>query len=237
MKHITTYNEFVNEGKITRFILKSILQVTGYINILAQKIKGNYFPFRFKDKKLESELTNTTIDIIDVVFTNALKMRISKKINNEVYNTSFSEYIKLKSGIDVYKSSEDIIDKLKIENLIVSDNEDIKQKQVEKLNQSIELFKKIISIVKMVDDSVFEHQKFLNELKELTEIMKELDPRNPKTFDRSKEETLGHFDKALSHLDDMQAPKELDDILDKISKYGMDSLTPKEKEDLNTWSK
>jgi hypothetical protein len=89
----------------------------------------------------------------------------------------------------------------------------------------------------MVDDSVFEHQKFLNELKELTEIMKELDPRNPKIFNRSKEETLSHFDKALSHLDDMQAPKELDDILDKISKYGMDSLTPKEKEDLNTWSK
>lgn len=237
MKHITTYNEFINEGKVSQFILKRIFEFSGLLSILAQKLKRTYIPFKFKDKKLESKVQDDIIKIIDAIFTNCLKMFISKKVKGDMYKIGFSEYVKSKTGIEVYQLSEEVLNFLKPDNLILSDNEELKSKQLLKLEDTIKGFKKIESMVKMLDDETLEYKKMMDELKELTEIMKELDPRNPKIFNRTKEETLGHFDKALSHLDDMQAPKELDDILDKISKYGMDSLTHKEKEDLNTWSK
>lgn len=236
MKHLTTYNQF-NEGKITQFILKTVLNVAGSISIICQKIKRTHIPFKFKDKKFEAKMEKNIIEILDGIFTNAIKMWLSKSFYDKLYKTSFSEYLKTEENIDVYTLSDEVIKGLTPENIILSSDEKIKENQIEKLNTTIEGFKKIVAIVKMFDDNILEEQKLDQQFKELGELMKELDPRNPKIFNRDKEETLGHFDKALKHVNSMNAPKELDDILDKVSKFGMDSLTKKEKEDLDNWSK
>jgi len=91
-----------------------------------------------------------------------------------------SDLIKTRTGVDVYQLSDDILDKLKIENIKIHPG---------------------------------------------------------RMHLRNEEDTLNAFDKVGSKLDDMTSPKELDDILDKISKYGMSSLTSQEKADLEKLSK
>jgi len=56
---------------------------------------------------------------------------------------------------------------------------------------------------------------------------------------RDKEETLDVLGKGLEKIDKMQNPdaKHLDDLLDKVAEYGIDSLTDREKEDLEKHSK
>jgi hypothetical protein len=86
-----------------------------------------------------------------------------------------------------------------------------------------------------LNDEIEDDRQFMKDLKDLGELFKGLYPRTMHLGD--KDDTLAAFDKVGSKLDDIQEPKELDDILDKISKFGMSSLTEKEKDDLEKLSK
>ena len=147
--------------------------------------------------------------------------------------TSLSDLIKTRTGIDVYQLADSILDILKIENIKVPDGKE--EETNELLKGSIELIKKMTSFVKNIDDEIEDDRQFRRDLAELGELFKGLDPRTMHL--RDKDDTLAAFDKVGSKLDDMQEPKELDYILDKISKFGMSSLTSKEKDDLEKLSK
>ena len=122
---------------------------------------------------------------------------------------------------------------LKIENIKVPEG---KEEETNKtLQQAINTTKKMISFIKRIDDEIEDDRQFSKDLADLGELFKGLDPRTMHL--RDEEETLANFDKVGSKLDDMQEPKELDYILDKISKFGMSSLTSQEKADLEKLSK
>ena len=58
MSRIKKYEDFLNEGKITQFVLKTLLNTSGYIQSIIKRIKGTYIPFTFKDKKVENDFEN-----------------------------------------------------------------------------------------------------------------------------------------------------------------------------------
>lgn len=240
MKHLKKYKAF-NEGKTSQFIMTNIMVVINLVGSLVKKIKGTYVPLSFKDKTMERKALKDIMTIFDYAFFDMLKYYLSKKYKQEAMKTSFTELIKSRSGVDVYKLIDSIISNFKEENIIFSSDPAKMNKQKEYLKETIAVVMKFKSSFKQIDDDVLESQELMNQLKELTELMKKLDPREIENHrNRSKEETLAAFDDVKSHLDDMEyqanKPKELDDILDKISEYGIESLSAKEKEDLIKYS-
>lgn len=230
---IKKYDDFINEGKISQFVIKALLTTSAIVQKTIKKIKGGYTPLEFKDKKIEKDVTNKIIELFDYATFDTLKYHFSKKQKAAAYNTSLSDLIKTRTGVDVYQLSDYILDKLKIENIKiqVGKEEEINQK----LQTAIDTVKKMTALIKRIDDEIEDDKQFMRDLSELGELFKGLDPRTMHL--RDEEDTLDAFDKVGSKLDDMTSPKELDDILDKISKYGMTSLTAKEKEDLEKLSK
>lgn len=233
MSRIKKYDDFLNEGKITQFVLKTLLTTSGYIQSVIKRMKGNYTPFSFKDKKMERLFMNKTIELFDYSVFDSVKYHFTKKQKEVANKTSLSDLIKTRTGIDVYQLADSILDILKIENIKVPDGKE--EETNELLKGSIELIKKMTSFVKNIDDEIEDDRQFRRDLAELGELFKGLDPRTMHL--RDKDDTLAAFDKVGSKLDDMQEPKELDYILDKISKFGMSSLTSKEKDDLEKLSK
>lgn len=230
---IKKYDDFINEGKISQFVIKALLTTSAIVQKTIKKIKGGYTPLEFKDKKIEKDVTNKIIELFDYATFDTLKYHFSKKQKAAADNTSLSDLIKTRTGVDVYQLSDYILDKLKIENIKiqVGKEEEINQK----LQTAIDTVKKMTALIKRIDDEIEDDKQFMRDLSELGELFKGLDPRTMHL--RDEEDTLDAFDKVGSKLDDMTSPKELDDILDKISKYGMTSLTAKEKEDLEKLSK
>lgn len=236
MKYLNNYSKF-NEGKISQFFLKNILRAIGFIKETVNKIKGIYIPFRFNDKELSKSIEDRIIKLMDYAVFDAIKSHISKKVRQEVFSTSFSEYIKSRSGVDVLELCESLLNDLNEDNVKWSDNPDIKEKQKEKLEIFIQTVNKFKSVIKKLDEEILENQKLDKEIEELAEMFKKLDPRNPENLMRSKEDSLEVFGEVGQHLDKMTSQKELDDILDKVSRWGIDSLTNKEREDLEKYSK
>jgi hypothetical protein len=233
MKKIKKYEDFLNEGKITQLLFKVLLTTSGYIQSVIKRMKGNYTPFEFKDKKMEKLFMNKTIELFDYSVFDSVKYHFTKKQKEAANKTSLSDLIKTRTGIDVYQLADSILDLLKIENIKVPEGKE--EETNELLKNSIELIKKMNSFIKKIDDEIEDDKQFRRDLAELGELFKGLDPRTMHL--RDKDDTLAAFDKVGSKLDDMQEPKELDDILDKISKFGMSSLTEKEKDDLEKLSK
>lgn len=230
---IKKYDDFINEGKISQFVIKALLTTSAIVQKTIKKIKGGYTPLEFKDKKIEKDVTNKIIELFDYATFDTLKYHFSKKQKASADNTSLSDLIKTRTGVDVYQLSDYILDKLKIENIKipVGKEEEINQR----LQTAIDTVKKMTALIKRIDDEIEDDKQFMRDLSKLGELFKGLDPRTMHL--RDEEDTLDAFDKVGSKLDDMTSPKELDDILDKISKYGMTSLTEKEKEDLEKLSK
>ena len=233
MSRIKKYDDFLNEGKITQFVLKTLLTTSGYIQSVIKRMKGNYTPFSFKDKKMEKDFENKLFELFDYSVFDSVKYHFNKKQKQAADKTSLSDLIKTRTGIDVYQLADSILDILKIENIKVPDGKE--EETNELLKGSIELIKKMTSFVKNIDDEIEDDRQFRRDLAELGELFKGLDPRTMHL--RDKDDSLEAFDKVGSKLDDMQEPKELDYILDKISKFGMSSLTSKEKDDLEKLSK
>ena len=230
---IKKYDDFINEGKISQFVIKALLTTSAIVQKTIKKIKGGYTPFEFKDKKIEKDVTNKIIELFDYVTFDTLKYHFSKKQKAAADNTSLSDLIKTRTGVDVYQLSDDILDKLKIENIKIQVGKEEEMNKV--LQTSIDTVKKITALIKKIDDEIEDDRQFMRDLSELGELFKGLDPGRMHL--RNEEDTLNAFDKVGSKLDDMTSPKELDDILDKISKYGMSSLTSQEKADLEKLSK
>jgi hypothetical protein len=233
MKKIVEYKDFINEGKISQFVLNAIFTTQGYASMFIKKLKGGYIPFDFKDKKLEKKLQSQIIELFDYALFDNLKYHFGKKYRETAKKTSLSDLIKTRSGVDVYQLADSILDELKIENIKIPVGKE--KKTTETLEKSIETVKKLIAIVKKTDDEIEDEKQFIKDLAELGELFKGLDPRTMHL--RDKDDSLAAFDKVGSKLDDMQEPKELDYILDKISKFGMSSLTSQEKADLEKLSK
>jgi len=230
---IKKYDDFINEGKISQFVIKALLTTSAIVQKTIKKIKGGYTPLEFKDKKIEKDVTNKIIELFDYATFDTLKYHFSKKQKAAADNTSLSDLIKTRTGVDVYQLSDYILDKLKIENIKIPVGKEEEMNQ--RLQTAIDTVKKMTALIKRIDDEIEDDKKFMRDLSELGELFKGLDPRTMHL--RDEEDTLDAFDKVGSKLDDMTSPKELDDILDKISKYGMTSLTAKEKEDLEKLSK
>lgn len=230
---IKKYDDFINEGKISQFIIKALLTTNAIVQKTIKKIKGGYTPLEFKDKKIEKDVTNKIIELFDYATFDTLKYHFSKKQKAAADNTSLSDLIKTRTGVDVYQLSDYILDKLKIENIKIQVGKEEEMNQ--RLQTAIDTVKKMTALIKRIDDEIEDDKQFMRDLSELGELFKGLDPRTMHL--RDEEDTLDAFDKVGSKLDDMTSPKELDDILDKISKYGMTSLTAKEKEDLEKLSK
>lgn len=236
MKYLNNYSKF-NEGKISQFFLKNILRSIGFVKETVNKIKGIYMPFRFNNKELNKSIEDRIIKLMDYTVFDVIKSHISKKVRQEVFSTSFSEYIKSRSGVDILELCESLLNDLNEDNVEWSDNLDIKEKQKEKLEIFIQTVNKFKSVIKKLDDEILENQKLDKEFEELGEMFKKLDPRNAENLMRSKEDSLEVFGEVGQHLDKMTSQKELDDILDKASRWGIDSLTNKEREDLEKYSK
>ena len=226
----------MNEGKVSQSILSGIFTVVNMLQAISKKIKGTYVPLKFKDKTIDRKVYKSLMILMDYSLFDTLKYYLSKKYRDQANDTSFTELIKTRSGIDIYLVIDSIILSMKEDNILFSNNPETKSKQELKLKETLETVKKFKSVFKKVDDNIIELQDMNRQFKELGEIMKGLDPRNPKNLSRDTEDTLSVFDAGLKHINKMQQPKELDDILDKISKYGIDSLTDKEKEDLDKHS-
>jgi hypothetical protein len=233
MSRIKKYEDFLNEGKITQLLFKVLLTTSGYIQSVIKRMKGNYTPFEFKDKKMEKLFMNKTIELFDYSVFDSVKYHFTKKQKEAANKTSLSDLIKTRTGIDVYQLADSILDLLKIENIKVPEGKE--EETNELLKNSIELIKKMNSFIKKIDDEIEDDKQFRRDLAELGELFKGLDPRTMHL--RDKDDTLAAFDKVGSKLDDMEEPKDLDYILDKISKFGMSSLTGKEKDDLEKLSK
>lgn len=233
MSRIKKYEDFLNEGKVTQLVFKVLLTTSSYIQSVIKRIKGNYTPFSFKDKNMEKLFMNKTIELFDYSVFDSIKYHFTKKQKEVANKTSLSDLIKTRTGIDVYQLADSILDLLKIENIKIPEGKE--EETNELLKGSIDLIKKMTSFIKKIDDEIEDDKQFRRDLAELGELFKGLDPRTMHL--RDKDDTLETFDKVGSKLDDMQEPKELDDILDKISKFGMSSLTSKEKDDLEKLSK
>lgn len=233
MRKIVKYEDFLNEGKISQFLFKVLLNTSGYIQSVIKRIKGTYIPFDFKDKKMEKDFENKLFELFDYSVFDSFKYHFNKKQKETANKTSLSDLIKTRTGIDVYQLADSILDLLKIENIKVPEG---KEEETNKtLQKAIDTTKKMISFIKKIDDEIEDDKQFRRDLAELGELFKGLDPRTMHL--RDEEDTLDTFDKVGSKLDDMQEPKELDYILDKISKFGMSSLTSQEKSDLEKLSK
>jgi len=233
MSRIKKYDDFLNEGKITQFVLKALLNTSGFIQSIIKRIKGTYIPFTFKDKKLENDFENKMFELFDYSVFDTIKYHFTKNQKEMANKTSLSDLIKSRTGVDVYQLSDSILDLLKIENIKFAEGKEEEANKV--LQNAIDTTKKMISFIKKIDDEIEDDRQFMKDLKDLGELFKGLDPRTSNL--RDKDDTLAAFDKVGSKLDDMQEPKELDNILDKISKFGMSSLTEKEKADLEKLSK
>jgi hypothetical protein len=233
MKKIKKYEDFLNEGKISQFVFKVLLNTSGYIQSIIKRIKGTYIPFTFKDKKVENDFENKMFELFDYSVFDTIKYHFTKNQKEMANKTSLSDLIKSRTGTDVYQLSDSILDLLKIENIKVPEGKEEETNKV--LQNAIDTTKKMTSFIKKIDDEIEDDRQFMKDLKDLGELFKGLDPRTSNL--RDKDDTLAAFDKVGSKLDDMQEPKELDDILDKISKFGMSSLTEKEKDDLEKLSK
>jgi hypothetical protein len=233
MSRIKKYDDFLNEGKITQFVLKALLNTSGFIQSIIKRIKGTYIPFTFKDKKVENDFENKMFELFDYSVFDTIKYHFTKNQKEMANKTSLSDLIKSRTGVDVYQLSDSILDLLKIENIKVAEGKEEEANKV--LKNAIDTTKKMISFIKKIDDEIEDDRQFMKDLKDLGELFKGLDPRTSNL--RDKEDSLEAFGKVGSKLDDMQEPKELDDILDKISKFGMSSLTEKEKDDLEKLSK
>jgi hypothetical protein len=235
VKYINNYSKF-NEGKVSQFLLKNILDALGNVRKIVHKIKGIYIPFDFINKSLSKSIEKRMIQLMDYAVFDAIKMRISKKIREEAFSTSFSQYIKSRSGVDVLDLCNSLLRDVIEENVKWSEQPKIKQKQKERFDSLVKTINKFKSTIKKLDDEILENQRLDKEFEELAEMFKKLDPRNPENLMRNKEDSLEVFGEVGQHLDKMTAKKELDDILDKINKWGIDSLTDKEREDLEKYS-
>jgi len=233
MSRIKKYENFLNEGKITQLVLKTLLITSSYIQSVIKRMKGNHTPFEFKDKKMEKLFMNKTIELFDYSVFDGVKYHFTKKQKEAADKTSLSDLIKTRTGIDVYQLADSILDLLKIENIKIPEGKEEETNDL--LKGSIELIKKMTSFIKKIDDEIEDDRQFRKDLADLGELFKGLDPRTRHL--RDKDDSLAAFDKVGSKLDDMQEPKELDYILDKISKFGMSSLTGQEKADLEKLSK
>jgi hypothetical protein len=233
MSRIKKYEDFLNEGKITQLVFKILLTTSSYIQSVIKRMKGNYTPFSFKDKKMEKLFMDKTIELFDYSVFDSVRYHFTKKQKEAADKTSLSDLIKTRTGIDVYQLVDSILDLLKIENIKVPEGKE--EETNELLKGSIELIKKMSSFIKKIDDEIEDDRQFRRDLADLGELFKGLDPRTMHL--RDKDDTLAAFDKVGGKLDDMQEPKELDYILDKISKFGMSSLTSQEKADLEKLSK
>jgi tRNA A37 N6-isopentenylltransferase MiaA len=236
MRYLNNYSKF-NEGKISQFFLKNIIRAVTFVKETVDKIKGVYIPFKFNDKELNKSIEHRVIQLMDYTVFDAIKSHISKKVREEVFSTSFSEYIKSRSGVDILELCESLLRDLKEENVEWSNDSVLREKQKEKLTSLIETVNKFKSVIKKLDDEILENQKLDKEFEELAEMFKKLDPRNSENLMRSKEDSLEVFGEVGQHLDKMTAQKDLDDILDKVSRWGIESLTNKEREDLEKYSK
>lgn len=237
MKKIKQYNEFINEGKISKFLLKTITYSIGFLKLLSQKIKGTYIKgVEFKDKNVEKRVTKNIFLLLDYVIFDTIKYYLFKKYRENAEKTNLSTLIKSRSGVDVYQLSDSIIDDMKDENLIFSDDTKINEYQKKKAEENIGVAKQMISLIKKIDDDILELQELKKEFQELADYMKKyLDPRD--AHKRDKDEVIGALEGGLGIIDKMNQPKEMDDILDKVKKFGMHSLTDKEKENLDNYSK
>jgi len=198
----------------------------GSIANIAKRIRGTYIPMDFKDKNLEKEMFKKTLILLDYSIFDLLKLHISKKYKNEVYKSNLTDFIKSKTGNDVYEIIDYLISVLKLDNLKISLDPRIKDEQVKRLKQTIDHLMSYKSIFKKLDDNIKEYKLMKYTLSSLSNIMKDIDPRrhdDPNYV--PKRDTISTLKKGVDIINKSKEPKELDDLLDKVSKYGIESLS------------
>jgi len=244
MKFLTKYDNFIlessnpdvffkekrkqrlDEGKATQFFLKSIFSIMLFLIKILKRIKGSNVTVKFKDEKLEKQLGNDFIKLIDYGEFNLIKYYLFKRYSKKVinFNKTFSEYIKEKRGEDLLLLSTSMLEYLKIENIILSDDEDIKQKQIDKFNGVLELVKKTRAAIKCLDDSIIEERNISKQFSDIANLLKKMKDNNLLSSE------LDLLKKGRDKLDESPSDKSIDDLIDKAIEYGPESLTYFEKE-------
>ncbi len=234
MKHLRKFNE----GKISQAFIYGLLVLTSTVQNIAKRIKGTYVPIKYKDKKIGSEINKKLVIMLDYTLFDTIKYAISKKYKKEaIESKSVTNLIKLRTGIDVYEVIDFIITNSRPENVEFSTNKKLRDDQEKKVNDMLEVLKKYKGVFKKLDDDIEEWNELANTLKQLGDVMKDLDPRRHNDPNYvPKRDTISSLEKGLDVINKSQQPKELDELLDKVSKYGIGSLTSKEQEDLDKYS-
>jgi hypothetical protein len=95
MRKIAKYEDFINEGKISQFVINAILTTQGYASVFIKKLKGGYIPFQFNDKKLEKKLQSQIIELFDYALFDNLKYLFNKKYREVAKKPRFLILLKL----------------------------------------------------------------------------------------------------------------------------------------------
>ncbi len=231
---IKRYSKFINEGKISQFIIKKSIKIINGIENLSSWIKGEKNDnINFKDESIEKEYLDTLPRVIDHFIFDSMKMAISKKIKRRIFSSGFSKYIESRSGHNIYDDINTVIDCLNLENIILPEDGIERSDFQSKMSKFTKSIIKIKSIIKKLDDTSLEERKFIEDM---TKIMSEL----PTLKDKSIDKKISKLKKAINYVDDMKKLEiddhQMDDILDKVSEFGEDSLTEDERIKLMNWS-
>lgn len=224
---IKRYNEFVNEGKISQFFIKKAIEtINGIDRILSTKSSPSKV-IKFVDSSIKKKYFDSISRVLDHFIFDAIKMYLSKKVRGEILDSNFSDYIESRSGYNIYDDIDTVIDCLDVKNIDLPEDtkhRDLVKSESDRLIQSMFRIK---SIVKKIEDEVLEEKKFLEDLEELNHII-------------SGKLSKSKLDKAINHVDNMKKLEidddEMNDLLDKVNEFGIESLTEDEKVKLRNWS-
>jgi hypothetical protein len=239
MRYIKTFEnyEVVTEGKVSQFVIMSIFKIFDAFSYMSKKLKGKPISnTKFKDKKVEKQFYKDIVSLIDYSFFDALKYGLFKKTREKSEEVgTLSGLIKNKTGVDVYDLVKSIKDKLVIDNFVYDNREEFED-TLKKLESGINSF---FSLIVKCDDDIKDTIKLKDSLKKISKEFEKMHNDMMKALSKEEhtENALRGLDRTMEIIKDYDAPKHIDEILDKISKWGSESLTEKEKKDLEVWSK
>ena len=234
MKYITNYEKF-NEGKLFQFILSGVLSGLSFLENTIKRIKGTYVPMKHKDKTIGKRAIKNTIKLLDHSLWDTIRYQLSKEVKTDMKKYGFIKYVENKMGYNLNEIITQLKEDMSFDKIIKVSGKEEEQKEI--WEKSMKIINDLESAIRKLEDEIIEDKNFDRQLKELSEKLTKIDPRIMANLMKDKDEVLSDYDDISSTLSDMKAPKHIDDILDKIKRTGMNSLTDKEKSDLEIWSK
>ena len=234
MKHINNFEKF-NEGKLFQFIFNGILSGLSFLENTIKRIKGTYVPMKHKDKTIGKRAIKNTIKLLDHSLWDTIRYQLSKDVRSDMKKYGFIKYVEYKMGYNLNEILKQLKEDMSFDKLVQVPGKEKEQKKI--WEQSMKVINDLESAIRKLEDEIIEDKDLDRQFKELSEELTKIDPRIMANLMKDKDEVLSDYDDISSTLSDMKSPKHIDDILDKIKQTGINSLTDKEKSDLEIWSK